>query len=318
MKIVSFDFTERKDAQITWDELKTGISPALFYWVELEGSDEAMAKEVLSFFHINSMAVEEFLGPDREGRYDVYDDCLHFALTEGVLKDARLVSSPLDVVLGAQCLIMMHRQPAWFTEQMRRTYREDFRRFAQSPGFLLYELGDHLIDSYRRTFARFAEEVEKVQMNLFGAVDDEIFQQVSLLTSDLLAFRKTVLSSRELMHQLSSRRSPFVSETTQPSLELMAVTLERMSDDLTTERVVLSEMLNLYMGMVSHRTNRIINRLTIISMIFLPLTFICGVYGMNFDVMPELGWAYSYPIFWAVCVIFVGCFVLFIRKKKWI
>lgn len=318
MKIVSFDFTERIESQITWEDLKAGISPALFYWVELEGADEPMAREVLEFFHVNGMAVDEFLGPDREGRYDVYDDCLHFALTEGGLKDGRLESSHLDILLGAQCLVMMHRRPAWFTDQMRRTYREDFRRFAKSPGFLLYELGDHLIESYRRTFARFAEEVENVQLNLFGTVDDEIFQHVSLLTSDLLAFRKIVLSSRELMHQLSSRRSPFVSETTQPSLELMAATLERMSDDLTTERVVLSEMLNLYMGMVSHRTNRIINRLTIISMIFLPLTFICGVYGMNFDVMPELRWPYSYSIFWAVSVVFVGSFILFIRRKKWI
>jgi len=72
------------------------------------------------------------------------------------------------------------------------------------------------------------------------------------------------------------------------------------------------------MGMVSHRTNRVVNRLTIFSMIFLPLSFLCGVYGMNFDVMPELRWPYAYLVFWLAVAAFVAAFVVFVRRKKWI
>jgi hypothetical protein len=102
-----------------------------------------------------------------------------------------------------------------------------------------------------------------VQLQLFGQVDDDIFRHVSLLTQDILVFRKIVLASRELMHELASRKSAFVSETTQPFLENMAGALERLGGDLTTEREVLNETLNLYMGMVSHRTNKVVNRLTV-------------------------------------------------------
>jgi len=70
--------------------------------------------------------------------------------------------------------------------------------------------------------------------------------------------------------------------------------------------------------MVSHRTNKVVNRLTAISTIFLPLAFLCGVYGMNFEFMPELGWKYSYPIFWSVAITIAGCIILVMKKKKWI
>lgn len=318
MRIVSFDFVDKQEKTLTWESIKGAADPGLFYWIEMEGADAEHAQSVLALFAVNELAASEFLGPDREGRYDVYEDCLHFALTEGQLVESRLVTSHIDILLGTSYMIMWHRRPVRFVEQMRRTYREDFRRFAKSPGFLVYELGDHLIESYRRVYASFAESVERVQLNLFGTVDDEIFPEVSGLTTDLLALRKVVQASRELMHQLAARRSPFVSETTQSFLQGMAATLERLSDDLTSEREVLNETLNLYMGMVSHRTNRIINRLTVISMIFLPLTFMCGVYGMNFDVMPELRWAYSYLVFWGVCLAFVTLGVLFMKRKKWL
>ena len=93
--------------------------------------------------------------------------------------------------------------------------------------------------------------------------------------------------------------------------------MERLGDDLDSERSVMTETLNLYMGMVSHRTNRIINRLTLFSMIFLPLSFLCGVYGMNFDVMPELRWPFSYLVFWIAVVTFVCSFITLIWKKRW-
>ncbi len=319
MKIVAFDFRTKAEHTLDWAMLPTEPDSSLFYWIEMEAADEPRAADLLARFAINAAAVAEFLGSDCEGRHDVYDDCLHFALTEArVQEDGRLGTSHVDILLGTSCMIMWHRKPIGFIEKMRRTVREDFKRFAKTPGFLVYELGDHLIESYRRTCARLADEVERVQINLFGKVDDEIFMHVSTLTTDLLALKKTVQASRELMHQLASRRSPFVSETTQSFLETMAESLKRMSDDLTAEREVLSETLNLYMGMVSHRTNRIINRLTVISIIFLPLTFMCGVYGMNFEVMPELKWAFSYPTFWVICMIFASLSIYTMRKRKWI
>ncbi len=322
---VQFNFDTKEESNIPVEDVEAALDRGAFCWVDMDCSaspDEPAAHQAcescLRRLGVNELAVREALGPDREGRYDVYDDCLHFAVTEAKILDGRLSTSHVDIVLGARYMVSFRRRKADLIAQMRRTYREDFRKFAQSPGFLLYEVADHLTETYRRSLQGLAEAVEQVQLQLFGEVDDGIFLKVSTITQDLLALRKVVTASRELFHELASRRSPFVNPTTQPFLENMAGTLERLSDDLTTEREVLNEMLNLYMGMVSHRTNKIVNRLTVISVIFLPLSFICGVYGVNLQGVPEFSWRYGYQFFWAVCAVIASALVLFMRRRKWL
>ena len=115
---------------------------------------------------------------------------------------------------------------------------------------------------------------------------------------------------------LASRRSPYVSEATQPFLGNMVGTVEHVLQDLLVDRDILSESLNLYMSMVGHRTNEVMKRLTVVSVIFMPLTFLVGIYGMNFDVLPELHWHYGYALFWgAVVVIVVGLMALMRRHR---
>ena len=323
--IVEFDFEARRERTILLEDLGTACAQGRFCWADIDCSDaERLEAEVaqvdacLKALGINDIACAEVLGADREGRYDVYQDCLHFAVTEAKLVERRLVTSHVDVVLGALYLVTFRRHGADFVKQMRRTYREDFVKFARTPGFLLYEIGDHLVEMYRRTLRGFQESVEQVQLRLFTDVDDQIFRQVADLTQDILVFRKVVLASRELMHELATRRSPFVSETTQPFLENMDGTLERLGGDLTTEREVLNETLNLYMGMVSHRTNKVVNRLTVISAIFLPLSFLCGVYGVNLKGVPEFDWEFGYLFFWCLCALIAGTLLLVMRRRKWL
>ena len=130
-------------------------------------------------------------------------------------------------------------------------------------------------------------------------------------------FRIAVQSSREILDTLSSRKYLFVSETTQPFLQGKALCMERINNDMSSELAFLSDTLNLYIGMVGHKTNRVVNRLTAISLIFLPLTFICGVYGMNLAI-PETKWAYSYAMFWGMCATVVAGLLVMMKRNKWI
>ena len=171
-------------------------------------------------------------------------------------------------------MVTLRRGPVEFIEQVRKHYRQDFRKFAKTGSFLIYEYWDALVDSYKKAMRAFEGHAERVQGKIFETEDDAIFTEVSDVTRDLLSFRKTMLAAREVLNELSSRRSPFVSESTQPFLERMVGTLERLSADLSVERDILAETLNLYMGIISHRTNKVVSRLTVVSMVFLPLTFL--------------------------------------------
>lgn len=170
----------------------------------------------------------------------------------------------------------------------------------------------------RRLCQHFAAETERIQLRLFGHATDDIFAEVAELTGDILAYHRAALSARDLFNELALRKSAFFSETTQPTLDILSARLERLGGDLAGVRSVLNETLNLYMGMVSHRTNRVVSRLTVLSMIFLPLSFLAGVYGMNFAVLPELRWRYAYPAFWCLVAVFAASFLTLARKKKWI
>ena len=316
--LVAFDFTRKLEKSISPAEVPQARAAGLFCWADAEGESVAAIQPLLTSLGFDPAVATEVLQPDRLTAYDVYPDCLHFVVREARLDHGTLTIAPLDLLLNRDSLITFHCQAVELITHLQRTYQEDFLKFSKSPGFLLYEVADHLIEGYRRTLLGFSAAVEQVQLKLFGEVDDGIFQQVAALTRDILAFRRVLLSSRELLHELATRRSPFISETTQPFLEIMAGTLERLGNDLTTERDVLTDTLNLYMSMVSHRSSRLLKRLTTISILFLPLTFLCGVYGMNFQFMPELHWKYGYAGFWIVVAAIVSALLYLMRRFKWL
>lgn len=163
--------------------------------------------------------------------------------------------------------------------------------------------------------AHLEERVEALQVELLlDRDDDEIFKRVAALGSDLLRFRKVVLPARSVLNDLATRRSLFVSDTTQGFLANMVGSVDRLLENVLADRDILSESLNLYMSVVSHRTNRVMKRLTVVSVIFLPLTFLCGVYGMNFDRLPELHWEYGYSFFW-LCVFVIAGIVAWLSRR---
>ena len=129
-------------------------------------------------------------------------------------------------------------------------------------------------------------------------------------------FRKVLLPARTVLTDLATRKSLFVSEATQAFLSNMVGTVERVLQDLLVDRDILSESLSLYMSMVGYRTNRIMSRLTVVSVMFLPLTFLCGVYGMNFEVLPELKWQHGYALFWTVVTAIVISLLVVMKRNR--
>jgi magnesium transporter len=316
---VEFDFPAQRERTIPAEAAVAACARGLFCWIDVDvAADRGAAEAMLRDLGIDPLLIARALEPDGDGRHDVYDDCLHLGVIAGSFRDGRFATAPVDLVLGARFLVTIRRGAVEFLDQVRRTYRQDFLKFARSPGFLLFECWDHLIDGYKTADRSFEDRVGLVQEEIFGEeVDDAIFARVAAVTRDLLAFRRIVLSAREVLHELCTRRSAFVPATTVPALEQMVGMLDRLGSDLAVEREILAETLNLYMGLVSHRTNKVLNRLTVVSLVFLPLTFLCGVYGMNFEVIPELKWRLGYPFFWALALMVATATLAYMKRRGW-
>ncbi len=316
IQVVQFDFRDKTESSIAPEQVKSDPPPGIYYWLD---ADRASIDECRSL--VGRLGIEiagGYLEDDHDAIVDLHDDYLSFSLSEVRRAEGELSSEPIRVVLGRSFLATVAAPESVAMQQVRSAYRGDFRDFARSPGFMLFEIMDSLTRVYQTAFRHFEVEIDRLQQRLLGSVDDQIFHRVADTTKQLLAFRLALVSAREALSALVVRKSPFISETTRPFLQEKIGSLSRLSDDLAIQRAVISDSLNLYLGYVSNQTNTVINRLTIISVIFLPLTFLVGVYGMNFEYMPELSLWYAYPLFWVVVVLIVATLLIYFRMRKWL
>lgn len=317
-RIVGFDFSQKQELTLSAPEVAATLARGVFVWIDIDFSDVEAARALLAELSLLAPElVEDALSSVPGTLLARYEEQLHFVVSGCRIVGRSLELERVDAVLGVGFLLTIHRGPVLFLEAMQKHYRGDFVRFARTPSFLIYEIWDHLVSNYLRVQRGFEERVEALQTQLMSEVDDEgVFGRVSELGADLLHFRKVVLPARAVLADLATRRSLHVSEATQPYLVNMVSSLERVLQDLLVDRDILAGSLNLYMSMVGHRTNQVMKRLTVVSVIFLPLTFLCGVYGMNFEYLPELGWRFGYPAFWALAVLIVVGIVWFSRRAR--
>jgi magnesium transporter len=315
--VVTFDFTAKQCTTIPVEDARHAMDAGKFVWFDINLARADEARALLAGLDLCPPEVlEDAFTRDPATQVGRYEDCLHLALTGCRLTDRSFDLERVDVVIGERSLLTLRRGQPAFMKSVYRDYRSDFVRFAQSPSFLLYEIWDHLIDNYLQVHEAFDTRVEAIQRALTREVDESIFQDASELSSDLLHLRKVVLPARAVLTDLSTRKSAFVSEGTQPYLANMAGTVDRVLQDVLVDRDILSDSLNNYMSMVAHRTNKVMGKLTVVSVIFLPLTFLCGVYGMNFDVIPELKWEWAYYAFWGAVVLIVVALLAVMRRMK--
>lgn len=312
---IAFDFATKTSEPVELSAIPDAIAAGRYCWLDIDARDDAAA--ALAGLNVDD-AVTGWIGADhRQGQLHLGQRCIHVALAEAGIERGALALRTVHVVLGHGFIATYHRHESELLEAVRANHREDFQSVAESGGFLLFEIVDHLILGYRETLAALSHGVDDIQQRLLGDVGDGILAEVSELTRALLEYRNAVVVARETVHELATRRSAYVPESTQPFLDRQSVPLERLAGDAATERTVLSESLSLYMGIVSHRTNRLVNQLTVVSLIFLPLNFLAAVYGMNFKEMPELNWAYGYFAFWAVTAVLVAVLLFLIRRRRW-
>ncbi|HYC56625.1 MAG TPA: magnesium transporter CorA family protein [Candidatus Binatia bacterium] len=318
VEVVEFDFASKKLRPLDLQCFGEAMERGCYCWIDIDvHSDEEAGPFLADLELVDGPLLQEVLSPKADTRLSRFDHHLYLALTGcRIEKGQTLRFERLSVVATEHFLLTVHHGPVRFLDEMKREYRSDFVRFAKGPSFLLYELLEHLTENYIAGQACLLSRVETLQARLIGDIDDSVFASVSELGNDVLAFRKVLVPARGVLNELAIRKSTFISDETRPFLAGMEATLERVLADVLADREILSGSLDLYMSMVSHRTNAVMKRLTAVSVIFLPLTFLCGVYGMNFRVLPELEWQYGYAMFWALAVGLALSLLWLLRRGK--
>jgi magnesium transporter len=318
VRVVELDFETKRERPISLDEARASMEAGRFVWVDLDAADMTEARGLIaSLGVVGEEGIELALRDEAATQYARYDHYIQLVVSGYRRHSQELALERVSVLAGERFLFTVHRGSVDFLNAVQRDYHNDFVRFAKSPSFLIYEIWDHLIENYLAVQKVMGERVERLQSELHtGQVDDRVFVRISELGADLLHFRKILLPARAVLSDLSTRRSLYVSEATQRFLANMVGSVDHVLQDMLVDRDILSESLNLYMSMVSHRTNAVMKKLTAVSVVFLPLTFLVGVYGMNFEFLPELKWRWGYLYFWALTVVTVAIILRVVRRAK--
>lgn len=315
--LVELDFDTKVDRRIEIGDLPASLEAGKFVWLDLHIHDVDRARvELTALDLMNDEVLDEVLSGETGTQHARYPRHLHMVLTGLKLVERDLELDRFDLVVREDMFITVHHDDVRVLDAVKRDYREDFLHHAKTPSFLIYEMWDHLLDSYVIVQDRLEDVVEELEQALIGDVDDNVFRHVAELGSDLLHFRKVLMPARAVLTDLSSRKSRFISEATQPFLANMVGRVERILQDVLVAREILANSVNLYMSVVGHRTNEVMRRLTVVSVVFLPLTFLVGVYGMNFDHQPELHWDYGYAAFWVLTGLIAGGLIYLMTRKR--
>jgi magnesium transporter len=311
------DFETKRTRRITAEEVPASIAAGRFVFLDLTcESARAIERHLAMLFPEIAGIVEELIDDEPDTGYTPYPELLHVYLVACDLEDRGVAQSRVDFIMGQRFAAVVTRRDTHFMHSLRRECLADFERFALSPSFLVYELFDHHVRACEWVQNRFQRRGEDLHKRLLIGINDRTFAEVSRLGADLLLLRRHTSPCRAVLNEISIRRSPIVTPATQEFLRSMVAEMDRLLNEINVDRDILNDAVAGAMSLITYRTNMFINRLTIVSFVFLPLTFLVGVYGMNFEHQPEYKWRHGYVFFWGLVAAVVATVLVILQMNR--
>jgi magnesium transporter len=294
-------------------------------WLNIDGlGDVGLIARVGELFHLHPLALEDAVNVRQRAKVDLYDDHL-FIVARMVTLTTHIDSEQVSFFVGEGFVISFQQgEPGDSFGPVRERVRKNaglIRRMG--PDYLAYELLDAIIDGYFPVLEDVGERLEQLEDEILARPQAGAVGRLHETKRDLLALRRAAWPLREATNSLARDTNRFLSEETRVHMRDCYDHAVRIIDFVETDRELASDLMDLYLSSINQRMTEIMKVLTIISTVFIPLTFIVGLYGMNFNTaksrwnMPELNWAYGYPFVLILMVVITVGMLLFFRHKGW-
>ncbi len=290
-------------------------------WIRVRGLHNAEKLGALGdSFRIHPLVLEDILNTDQRPKVEDYGEYLYIVFKLLYLKgeSRQVVQEQASVILGANFVISFQEGEDEIFEPVRERINSGKGLMRKTGAdYLVYSLLDVTVDNYFAVLERLGENIEVLADRILQKPEPRTLSEIQKSKREMLYVHRWVWPLREAVTALSKRDSTLVKESTVVYLRDVYDHTLRVMDAVDLYREMLSETLDLYMSTVSNKLNQVMTVLTIIATIFIPLTFLAGVYGMNFKYMPELEWRWGYPLFWAVIVAVSAGMLIVFKRKKW-
>lgn len=291
-------------------------------WIDVCGVHDVDAvARIGAILGIHPLVQEDIVNTRQRPKAEVYDGHL-FVVLKMIRYDAeaaRLETEQVSLILGPRYVVTFQERPGDVFEAVRQRIRSGKGRSRrQGADYLAYSLMDVVVDHYFHVLESLEEQLEELEPALLSRAGPETLETIHDLKRVLVTLRKGVWPLRELVLTLERSDSDLIAATTRPYLRDVHDHSIQVIDTVESFRDVLAGYLDIYLTSASNRMNEVMKVLTIVATVFIPLTFLVGVYGMNFEHMPELAWRWAYPAVWGFMLALAAGMLYLFRRKGWL
>lgn len=293
--------------------------PSNIVWVDVADPTSKDFDDLAREFGFHPLSIEDCLNEHQRPKVEEYPGYYFIVLYEAEMHpDCQLELRELNIFLGANYLVTVHSQPIRNIEEARQLWRQWADLAERKTGLPAYLLMDAIVDDYMPMLDNFSDRLDELEAQIFESFQPEALRDIFRIKKQLIFLRRAVVPLRDVFNTLLRREQPIFSRETMIYFHDVYDHLIRVADSIDALREIVGSTMEAYLSVSANRTNFVMKRLTAISAILMSVTLIAGIYGMNFNYMPELGWRYGYIGAW-VAILVVGLSLYFyFRKIKWL
>jgi magnesium transporter len=310
-----------EEADVSIDTCLKRIETPLMTWIQVYGvSDPSVISALGSHFHLHSLILEDVLNTTQRAKLDTYEDQVF--IVSRFLKynelDHELKDEQVSIVFGPNYLIsFLEKDEDTFKPVKDRIRQGNNRLRKEGPDYLAYALLDLVVDQYFVVLEKVDIDLDKLEEELTHTPKPDTVKKMRKAKREMIFLRKSIWPMRDVISRLQKIEPPLVSTSLQVYLRDVYDHLVQTIDIIEGFRDVVSGMMDVYLSNINIKTNEIMKVLTIVSTIFVPLTFISSLYGMNFEYMPELHYKFGYPLILLLLISIAGCMLYYFHRKRW-
>jgi magnesium transporter len=270
-------------------------------------------------FSIHPLVLEDVVHPIQRPKMEEFDTYIFFVLRMFYFDNENIVEEQISIILGENYVVTFQERPGDVFDPVRERIRSGTFRIRKSKSdYLLYTLIDAIVDNYFVILEKIGDTTEDIEDDLLANPSQDTLLEIQGLKRKIITLRRAIWPLREVMNGLDRTESELMKAVTKVYVRDVYDHTIQVIDTIENYREVLSSMLDIYLSSLSNSMNLVMKTLTIIATIFMPLTFIAGIYGMNFVYMPELKWKFGYLFVWVIISIVSVIMYVYFKRKKWL
>ncbi len=314
------DFHEKTSENT--DEILADLDQSRVHWINVDGLHNVESiRKLGEHFELDPLLLEDILNTHQRPKSEEYENSVFFTLkTLNAFNENDIIYEQISFVLGKNVVLSFQEKEGDLFGGLRTRLRNPQYSKARKKGadYLFYRLIDITVDSYYVILENIAERIESLEEELWDAPQKSTLQKIQQLKKELIILRKSIYPVRESLSGIAKGEYPLIKKDTIKYFTDVYDHILHIIESFETYRDLAGSLMDMYMTNISNRMNEVMKVLTIIATIFIPLTFIAGIYGMNFQHMPELSWRYGYVSALSIMAFIFITLILYFKRKKWI